>query len=232
MLQLHQQALCPLAASAVQVQHPARRCRRIACHAGPSVDLQAQSTGCSVARREAVLLAAAASLVSFTPGPALAKGKQSELTMVKDANDGYEFGYPLGWQEVSVKGQDVVYKDIIEPLESVSVSIAKTDKASIDEFGPLGEVALTLASKVLSPPKQEVKILNVKKREDNGRLYYEFEFASKANTYIRHALAAVTIGNGKFYTLATGANEKRWDKMKERLEDVVASFQVSDRYTG
>ena len=30
---------------------------------------------------------------------------KSELTTVKDANDGYEFGYPFGWQEVSVQGQ-------------------------------------------------------------------------------------------------------------------------------
>lgn len=34
-------------------------------------------------------------------------------------------------------------------------------------------------------------------RELDGREYYEFEFASKANTYIRHALASVTVGNGK-----------------------------------
>ncbi len=34
-------------------------------------------------------------------------------------------------------------------------------------------------------------------REIDGRTYYEFEFAAKANTYIRHALAVVTVGNGK-----------------------------------
>lgn len=53
----------------------------------------------------------------------------------KDTQDGYQFVYPFGWQEVSVDGQDVVYKDIIEPLESASVSITKTDKASVTEFG-------------------------------------------------------------------------------------------------
>ena len=35
---------------------------------------------------------------------------------------------------------------------------------------------------------------------------------------------------GKFYTLATGANERRWGKMKPRLEQVVESFEVSTRY--
>lgn len=53
----------------------------------------------------------------------------------KDTQDGYQFIYPFGWQEVSVDGQDVVYKDIIEPLESASVSITKTEKGSVSEFG-------------------------------------------------------------------------------------------------
>lgn len=33
-------------------------------------------------------------------------------------------------------------------------------------------------------------------READGRKYIEFEFASKASTYIRHALASVTVANG------------------------------------
>ena len=32
--------------------------------------------------------------------------------------------------------------------------------------------------------------------DKNGRKYYVFEFAAKATTYIRHALAVVTVGNG------------------------------------
>lgn len=48
--------------------------------------------------------------------------------------------YPYGWQEVAVKGQDIVYKDVIEPLESVSVSITQTDKADVTEFGSPAEV--------------------------------------------------------------------------------------------
>ena len=34
-------------------------------------------------------------------------------------------------------------------------------------------------------------------KEKDGRLYYTFEFASKASNYIRHALAIVTVGNGR-----------------------------------
>ncbi len=59
---------------------------------------------------------------------------------IKDSQDGYSFLSPFGWQEVSVKGQDIVYKDVIEPLESVSVSITPTDKKDITEYGSPVEV--------------------------------------------------------------------------------------------
>lgn len=34
---------------------------------------------------------------------------------------------------------------------------------------------------------------------------------------------------GKFYTLTTGANERRWEKMKDRLHTVVDSFKIENR---
>lgn len=80
--------------------------------------------------------------------------------------------------------QDVAYKDIIEPLESVSVLLTPTDKKTIQEYGDLGEVcvwpwcvafivqqaltglalqvAFTLANNVLTPQSQQVKILDLK----------------------------------------------------------------------
>jgi PsbP len=48
------------------------------------------------------------------------------------------------WQEVSVGGQDVVYKDIIEPLESVSVSITPSDKDDITLYGEPVDVSTLL----------------------------------------------------------------------------------------
>ena len=35
---------------------------------------------------------------------------------------------------------------------------------------------------------------------------------------------------GKLYILSTGANEFRWDKMKDKLKIVVQSFDVVDRF--
>lgn len=83
---------------------------------------------CHVWRQGAVLM-----------GSSLRGAVNKEYTPVKDAQDGYSFVYLFGWQEVAVKGQDVVYKDVIEPLESVSVSITKTDKEKVSEFGPAAE---------------------------------------------------------------------------------------------
>lgn len=62
------------------------------------------------------------------------------FTSVEDAQDAYKFLYPFGWQEVAVLGADVVYKDVVEPLESVSVTLTATDKNDITEFGELQSV--------------------------------------------------------------------------------------------
>lgn len=58
-----------------------------------------------------------------------------------------------------MKGQDVVYKDVIEPLESVSVSITPTDKANIEEYGSPTEVQLSPAKPIVNPFTEIVRIL-------------------------------------------------------------------------
>ncbi|CAN4088350.1 unnamed protein product [Withania somnifera] len=63
-------------------------------------------------------------------------------------------------------------------------------------------------------------------RDVDGKTYYTFEFTAQAPNYVRYALTAVCVGNGKFYTLTTGANERRWEKMKDRLHTMVDSFQI------
>lgn len=46
-------------------------------------------------------------------------------------------------QEVIIEGQDKVYKDVIEPLESVSVNVIPTSKQDIRDFGPPQQVSRT-----------------------------------------------------------------------------------------
>lgn len=208
---------------------PGRRVHVVAVRASRSSS--AASSDMTPTRRETLLATTAFLAASATsaaaPLPSQAKGA---FEVLKDAQDGYQFVFPFGWQEVSVSGQDTVYKDVIEPLESVSVSYIPTDKQSILEYGDVKEVSYTLVRKVLTTVNQEVKLLAAEERKDeSGRLYYDFEYTASTPRYTRHALASVTIGNGKFYTLETGANERRWGKMKDKIARVQKSFTVSDR---
>lgn len=145
---------------------------------------------------------------------------------VTDKKDGYSFIYPFGWQEVVIEGQDKVFKDVIEPLENVSVTMLPTTKQDIRDLGSPQEVAETLIKKVLAPPSQKTKLVQATEHDADGKAYYTFEFIAQAPTYTRHALGTICIGNGKFYTLTTGANERRWEKMKDKLQTVVDSFQI------
>jgi photosystem II oxygen-evolving enhancer protein 2 len=40
------------------------------------------------------------------------------------------------------------------------------------------------------------------------------------------AAVVVLVCPGKFYTLTTGANEKRWGKMKDKLATTIKSFSL------
>lgn len=181
-----------------------------------------------MARRQ--LLAVGASvpailLFTETPMSFAAESKKGFLN-VTDNKDGYSFLYPFGWQEVVIDGQDKVFKDVIEPLESVSVNMIPTGKQDIRDFGPPEQVAETLIKKVLAPSTQKTRLIQAKEQDVDGKAYYTFEFTAQAPNYIRHALGVICINNGKLYTLMTGANERRWDKMKDRLFTVIDSFKV------
>ena len=73
---------------------------------------------------------------------------------------------------MSVDGTDVVYKDIIEPLESASVTISKTDKSSVTEFGNPLEVTTVF----LAPTRQYA--LHNCKGVNNAHLFVVFFFVS------------------------------------------------------
>ena len=68
----------------------------------------------------------------------------SGFNVVKESREGYQFIYPVGWQEISVDGQAKVYKDIIEPLESISLNIYPTERESLKDIGTAQEVAEAL----------------------------------------------------------------------------------------
>ncbi|KAG2543907.1 hypothetical protein PVAP13_9NG776400 [Panicum virgatum] len=192
----------------------------------------ARRPGSPLLRRRHCAVAPVAAACSPAPPRQLdnvaAESKKGFLPVV-DKKAGYSFLYPFGWQEVAVQGQDKVYKDVIEPLESVSINSIPTSKEDIRDLGPPDKVAEALIKKVLAPPTQKTKLIEAKENDVDGRAYYTFEFTAQAPNYTRHALGAIVIANGKFYTLTTGANERRWEKMKDRLHTVVDSFKIENR---
>lgn len=203
----------------------AARCARV-CAGSPVANDVANAE--PVSRRQLLELASLTALAIAQPvQPALAAKAPKGFNPFEDLNDGYKFLYPFGWQEVAVTGADVVFKDIVEPLESVSVTLTKTEKQDITEFGEIDEVAEALARNVLTTPSQEVKLIATNKRELNGRNYYEFEFTAATPRYTRHQLAVVAAANDTFYTLTTGSNEKRWGKVKDRLQTTIRSFTLT-----
>eukprot|EP00238_Polyblepharides_amylifera_P015055 CAMPEP_0196584916 /NCGR_PEP_ID=MMETSP1081-20130531/48968_1 /TAXON_ID=36882 /ORGANISM="Pyramimonas amylifera, Strain CCMP720" /LENGTH=237 /DNA_ID=CAMNT_0041906303 /DNA_START=69 /DNA_END=782 /DNA_ORIENTATION=+ len=177
-----------------------------------------------LSRRESLAAALALSLTVATP--AFAGGNvPSGYTGYKDAQDGYAFIYPFGWQEVSVDGVDVVLKDTIEPLENVSVTLLPTKTEQLQDLGGPDQVAKTLIEKVLTAgSSQNPTLINASSRVVEGKTYYTFEYTADLSRYKRHAITTVAISNGRFFTLTTGCNERRWNTMKDKLELMAKSF--------
>jgi hypothetical protein len=113
------------------------------------------------------------------------------------------------------------------PLESASVTLIDTSKDTIRDYGDLADVSTSLADKVLTPPDQEVKILAATEKDIGGRPYYVFEFTAKGPRYTRHTLVSATVGNGKYYIFVTGANERRWGTIGDKLKKTVDSFALT-----
>ncbi|KAG8379331.1 hypothetical protein BUALT_Bualt07G0077300 [Buddleja alternifolia] len=195
----------------------------------PSTSTSPSSCQDTPGRRQLLALGATIApwiLLSQKASTAFAAEAKKGFLLVTDKKDGYTFLYPFGWQEVVVEGQDKVFKDVIEPLESVSVNLIPTAKQDIRDLGPPQEVAEALIKRVLASPSQKTKLIEATEHDVDGRAYYTIEFMAQAPTYTRHALSVLCIANGKFYTLTTGAKERRWEKMKDRLKTVVDSFQT------
>ncbi|RVW49390.1 PsbP-like protein 1, chloroplastic [Vitis vinifera] len=176
-------------------------------------------------RRQVLAVGAIASWVSVVNQTSISFAAETKkgFLAVMDKKDGYSFLYPFGWQEVVIDGQDKVFKDVIEPLESVSVNMIPLSNRTFENLGL--HKRFVLPSQILGIT-QYWDLLFMVQHDVDGKAYYTFEFTVQAANFTRHALSAITIGNGKFYTVTTGANERRWEKMKDKLHTVIDSFQI------
>lgn len=155
----------------------------------------------------------------------------SGLKSFVDTTDGYEFFYPNGWLPVKVSnGPDVVFHDLIEATENVSVVISPVPEGkTLAEMGTPSDVGYKLGKSAIAPPEsgREAELVNAGKFESQGHTYYLLEYAVKLpNQQQRHNLASVAVSRGKLFTFNASAPEKRWHKAQNVLETVVKSFTV------
>lgn len=95
-------------------------------------------------------------------------------------------------------------------------------------MGPMEEVVANLVTNVYSAPTQVATILDMQERNMDGRNYWTFEYILTSPNFARAAFATIAIGNGRYYTLIVGANERRWRKVRNKLKVVADSFKVLD----
>jgi photosystem II oxygen-evolving enhancer protein 2 len=161
------------------------------------------------------------------PSVAQAAGYKSFV----DTADGYEFLYPNGWLQVKVaNGPDVVFHDLIEISENVSVVISPVpENKTLKELGTPTEVGYKLGKAALAPPDsgRSAELVNASEKESQGKTYYNLEYLVKLpNQQERHNIASVSVSRGKLFTFNASIPEKRWRKVKRAIEEIVNSFTV------
>jgi len=147
-----------------------------------------------------------------------------------DTADGYQFLYPNGWTALNVSnGPDVVFRDLIQQTENVSVVISPvTSDKTLADLGTPSEVGYRLSKSAIAPPDsgRVAELVNAETRESGAKSYYILEYAVKLPNQLRHNLASVAISRGKLFTINISSTEERWPKAKELFEKVIKSFSV------
>jgi photosystem II oxygen-evolving enhancer protein 2 len=156
------------------------------------------------------------------------------LNSYVDSLDGYRFLYPTGWTEVKNlspnSGLDILFHDIIEQTENISVVINPTPgKRSLEELGTPSEVGYRLGKSAIAPEGsgREADLISAEAGQIGDRLYYLLEYAVKLpDGQARHNIASAVVYRGKLYTVNASTPETRWDTMKDILSQSVKSFTV------
>ncbi|MDJ0715946.1 MAG: photosystem II reaction center PsbP [Prochloraceae cyanobacterium] len=158
----------------------------------------------------------------------------SALERYASGAQGYEFLYPSGWIPVEVKeaseGVDIVFHDLIERTENLSVIISSVgENETLADLGTPTEVGYRFMKKVNDEPgsNREAELIDAEVRKTDTNTYYILEYQVKLpNNVQRHDLASVAVRNGKLYTFNLSTRESRWKKVKNLFERVVRTFQV------
>lgn len=154
-----------------------------------------------------------------------------------DQADGYEFLYPPGWLQVQVAdGPDVVFHDIIETTENVSVVISLIAPGkSLSALGTPSQVGQELVKRALQPAltarstpdsNARIELVNAEAHETAAKTYYVLEYAVERDGQKRHNLASVVVSGDRLFTFNASTSERRWPQVQGLFETVVNSFTV------
>jgi photosystem II oxygen-evolving enhancer protein 2 len=178
-------------------------------------------------KRIALILVLVLSISLSNPGVAAASGLKSFI----DSADGYQFLYPNGWLQVKVaNGPDVVFHDLIEVSENVSVVISPAPSGkTLAELGTPTEVGYKLSKSALAPVDsgRSAELINAGQKEVDGKIYYLLEYEiTLPNQQKRHNVSSVAVSRGKVFTFNASVPEKRWNKLQRTIDELVNSFTV------
>jgi photosystem II oxygen-evolving enhancer protein 2 len=162
-----------------------------------------------------------------------------------DSIDGYEFLYPNGWLPVEVsKGVDVVFRDLIQTTENVSVVVSEVPAGkTLADLGQPDNVGQRLGKRVIAPEGsgREAELVSATTRSTGPQTYYSLEYlirlpeaantsstgdTTTASDIERHTLTSVAVSRGKLYTLSVSAPEDRWEKVHDQFQQMVDTFVV------
>lgn len=170
-------------------------------------------------------------VLSFGLGGCVSTG--AGLQSYVDSIDGYRFSYPIGWVQVQLTqsgGPDVVFRDLINSTENVSVVINEIpggDKA-LSELGSPTEVGYLLQKSALAPEGsgRTAELVDAEAVQAADKTFYLLEYKINLPDQVRHDLASVVVHRGQLYTLNASTTEERWGRVKSLMREVVTSFGV------
>jgi photosystem II oxygen-evolving enhancer protein 2 len=156
----------------------------------------------------------------------------SGLAPFADTKDGYRLLYPNGWLQTSLKnGPDILFHDLIEPSENVSVAISKlASVTTLSQIGDANAVGRRVMERVIAAPGsgRVAELVSSDQRDVAGKTYYLLEYkVERKSGEPRHDLVTVTDARGRLYTLNISTIESRWTKVKDLFYRVASSFSVT-----
>ena len=155
---------------------------------------------------------------------ACSTGGASGLEPFKSQNGNYGFLFPTGWTRVAVdNGPEVVYHDLINSDETLSLVISKLDNdVDLNDLGGADAVGERLFGS--NDNKNPIKLIEAKEREVDDHKFYDLEYFVNLEEKSRHEIATVVVDRGYLYTLAASSSEQRWSKMQDIFKRVIVSF--------